>query len=218
MGVKLEDRPIEQVREEVVDKLIFNYSHGVISSEAFERRLDDAMKSTVHQEIVDLAADLQMEVDEKYSATKEYQFTPNYDAPNEDNELTIKSILGSETHSGRWLVPQNIKALNVLGSITLDFTDAVFQHQTVVIDIDMYLGSTDIYIPENVNVVCKTSGFMNSTENRSPSMAPKQAPTIIIKGVSVMGTLEIKVKRTVKEKFMSFAEQLKSAFNTDSLK
>ena len=28
--VKLEDRPIEQVREEVIDKLIYHYSHGVI--------------------------------------------------------------------------------------------------------------------------------------------------------------------------------------------
>jgi len=218
MSVKLEDRPIEKVREEVVDKLIFNYSHGAISAQAFERRLDDAMRFTDHQAIVDLAADLEMEADEKYEATKAYQFTPNYDAPTENKELNIKTIVGSETHSGRWLVPKHIKALNVLGSITLDFSDAVFHYQTVTIDIDTYLGSNEIYIPENVNVVCQASGFMSSHENNSPSMAPKQAPTIIIKGNSVMASMEIKVKRTIKEKFMSFAEQLKSAFNSDSYK
>ena len=48
MSVVLEDRPIEQVREEVIDNLIYNYSHGVISAEAFERRLDKAMSTQVH--------------------------------------------------------------------------------------------------------------------------------------------------------------------------
>ena len=56
MSVILEDRPIEQVREETIDQLIVNYSHGVISAEAFERRLDQAMSSDNHQEIIDLVA------------------------------------------------------------------------------------------------------------------------------------------------------------------
>ena len=46
MSVKVEDRPIEQVREQVIDQLIYNYSHGVISVDAFERRLDNAMDAT----------------------------------------------------------------------------------------------------------------------------------------------------------------------------
>lgn len=216
MAVKLEDRPIEQVREETVDKLIFNYSHGVISNEAFERRLDQAMKSNSHQEIVDLVADLEMEVDEKYSATKEHQFTPNYDAPNSSDVMQVKSILGSDSHSGRWLVPQQINVLNVLGTVKLDFTDAVFQYQTIYLNIDNYLGTDDIYIPDNVNVICKATGILSTIENRSPSMAPKQAPTIIIEGRSIIGTTTIKVKRTIQEKFVAFAEQLKSAFNGKS--
>ena len=216
MAVKLEDRPIEQVREETVDKLVFNYSHGVISNEAFERRLDQAMKSNSHQEIVDLVADSDMEVDTKYSATKEHQFTPNYDAPNSNDVMAVKSILGTDSHSGRWLVPQQINVLNVLGSVKLDFTDAVFQYQTIYIKIDSYLGTEDIYIPDNVNVICRTTGILSTIENRSPSMAPKQAPTIILEGRSVIGTTTIKVKRTIQEKFIAFAEQLKDAFNSKS--
>jgi len=33
MSVKIEDRPIEQVREQVIDQLIYNYSHGVTDVE-----------------------------------------------------------------------------------------------------------------------------------------------------------------------------------------
>ncbi len=41
MAVNIEDRPINKVREEVIDQLIMNYSHGELSHEAFERRWID---------------------------------------------------------------------------------------------------------------------------------------------------------------------------------
>ena len=37
MAVIIQDRPIEKLREEVIDQLIMNYSHGEISLEAFDR-------------------------------------------------------------------------------------------------------------------------------------------------------------------------------------
>ena len=80
MAVILEDRPIETLREEVIDTLIYNYSHGVISNEAFERRLDQAMASQNHQEIVDLAGDLEKNTDSEFTSQKERQFNINYAA------------------------------------------------------------------------------------------------------------------------------------------
>lgn len=64
MRVKLEDRPIEQVREETIDKLIVNYSHAVISAEAFERRLDEATDSESHQALVAFANSIKSALDD----------------------------------------------------------------------------------------------------------------------------------------------------------
>ena len=66
MSVATQDRPIESVRQEVIDQLIMNYSHGEISLEAFESRLDKAMNGTDPQEINDLTKDLNLNVDTKY--------------------------------------------------------------------------------------------------------------------------------------------------------
>lgn len=215
MSVKLEDRPIEQVREECIDKLIINYSHGVISSDAFERRLDELMTSEVHSDMLALVADLEMNTDKKYDATKEQQFTPNYAETTDDEVLTINSILSSAERSGQWSVPKRIKVLNVIGSVTLDFTDAIFHHQNITVEIFSILASDEIYVPENVNVVCQTYGVVSSIENKSPSLAHRQAPTITIVGKSIIGSLEIKVKRTIKEKFLAFAEQMKETFGSN---
>lgn len=215
MTVILEDRPIEQVREETIDQLIFNYSHGVISSQAFERRLDQAMNSESHQEIVDLVADLTLKADTQYNNKKEHQFTPNYsNADGENTALNLKSILGNIERSGQWNVPQTITLRNVLGESTLDFTDAVFQHQNVTIKVNCILGNAIIYVPENINVVCKTYGIASSIENKAPSLATRQAPCITIEGKVVLGALNVSVKRTIKEKFITFANNLKAAFDS----
>ena len=215
MSVILEDRPIEQVREETIDQLIFNYSHGVISAEAFERRLDQAMNSDRHQEIIDLVADLTLKADTQYNDNKEHQFTPSYSNPNSDDTLNLQSILGNIERSGQWYVPKTITVNNILGEALLDFTDAVFQHQNVTIKLNCILGSNKIYVPENINVVCKSYGIISSIENKAPSMANRQAPIITIEGKVVLGSLNVTVKKTIKEKFVAFANNLKAAFDND---
>ena len=213
MSVILEDRPIEQVREETIDQLIFNYSHGVISAEAFERRLDDAMGSDSHQEIIDLVADLTLKADTKYNNNKEHQFTPSYSNADSDDSLNLKSILGNVKRSGQWYVPKTITVNSILGEAVLDFTDAVFQHQHVTIKLNCILGGNKIYVPENINVICKTYGIISGIENTAPSMATKQAPIITIEGIVILGSLSVSIKRTIKEKFIVFANNLKSAFD-----
>lgn len=213
MDVTLEDRPIESIREEVIDLLIHNYSHGVISAEAFERRLDQAMQYDKHEAIMKLVEDLPLKIDKKYSNSKESQFTPNYsnDVTSEDDKLI--SILGTNERSGKWLVPKEITIMDVLGTTKLDFTDAIFQHQNVTINIFCMLGEDTIYVPDSINVVSKMFSVLSSVENASASISNRQAPTITIKGNVVLGGLKIEKKVTTKEKWMGFADTLKSMFS-----
>ncbi|WP_300321914.1 hypothetical protein [Idiomarina sp.] len=74
------------------------------------------------------------------------------------------SILSSNERTGVWTVPREITVYDFLGSVELDFTDAVFQH-----------------------------------------------PDVTIK---VLGSVEVKVKRTIKEKFVAFANSLKGTFQS----
>ncbi|MDX1727045.1 MAG: LiaF domain-containing protein [Pseudoalteromonas tetraodonis] len=212
MSVKIEDRPIEQVREQVIDQLIYNYSHGVISVEAFERRLDDAMAASDNKALMDLVEDLTLNTDQQYKAQKHSQFAPNYSAQHVTDEepLTLRSILGSSERSGQWVVPQNIYIENYMGSVNLDFTDAIFTHQHVTIHVNCYFGSEEIYVPEHVNVVSKMFCILGSFENKTVSLNKRQGPTINIEGKTVLGSVEVKVKRTIKEKFINFANDLKT--------
>ncbi|MEL0646510.1 LiaF domain-containing protein [Pseudoalteromonas agarivorans] len=211
MSVKIEDRPIEHVREQVIDQLIYNYSHGVISVEAFERRLDEAMDASSNEALMDLVEDLTLNTDNQYKAHKHTQFSPNYSAQqNSDDDFTLRSILGSNERSGQWVVPKNIYLHNYMGSVVLDFTDAIFTHQNVTIHVNCIFGSDEIYVPEHINVVSKMFCTLSSFENKSVSLNKRQGPTIHIEGKAILGSVEVKVKRTIKEKFISFANELKT--------
>ena len=214
--VKLEDRPIEQVREEVIDKLIYHYSHGVISAEAFERRLDNAMASQDHREIAQLAADLTLQVDDNYTRQKEKKLNINYTAGETPDNETIVNIMGGSDRSGRWLVPAEIRVFNFMGGSDIDFSDAVFTTPNVTIKTLCIMGGTDIKVPENVNVVTKAFCLMGGIDNTAPSIADRQAPTITVEGFVLMGGVDIGLKRTIKEKFVELAAQMKALLGSSS--
>jgi|SRR5690606_2327896 len=216
-GVKIEDRPFAQVREEAIDQLIMNYSHGVISAEAFERRLDIATDAKSHQELIDVVADLTLLPDNQYQQQRQRSFSPQYQAGNDTSNEKILCLLSSNQHSGPWLVPAEIKVINVLGSVELDFSEAVFQHQHIVIRVNNWVGSLNILVPEQVNVVSNMFNIIGSSNNSAPSMGERQAPQIVIEGYSILGSLDVKLKRTMKEKLSTFASQCREMFGLNKL-
>ena len=52
--------------------------------------------------------------------------------------------------------------------------------------------------------------ILGSFENKTVSLNKRQGPTINLEGKTVLGSVEVKVKRTIKEKFVSFANDLKA--------
>jgi hypothetical protein len=215
MPVKLEDRPIERVKEEVIDVLIHNYSHGIISSDAFERRLDAIIGTSSHQEMVDQIQDLDAAPDDTLKKQKEQQFSVNYSqAPAEDKE-TLINILGDTDRSGVWTVSKEIRLFTLLGGSTLDFTDARFTSPYVTVKVFSLLGSDKIFVPENVNVLSKAFCILGTSKNKAPSVASIHAPTITIEGIIILSEISIKLKTTMKESFVAFANKMKTMFESN---
>jgi hypothetical protein len=207
--VKIEDRPIAALREEVIDQLIMNYAHGVISEQAFERRLNIATDSDDHELIAKQVEDLEMKVDQSYVTSKKTGLGINHASKPAVEEESITTIFSGNSRSGRWQVPKKLKLFTLFGGVDIDFTDAEFYHPTVTLDVFCLFGGNDIYVPENVNIVTKAFAIFGGVDNSAPCTADKNAPTVIIEGIVLFGGIDIKIKRTMKERFQAFAENLK---------
>ncbi|WP_448566640.1 DUF1707 domain-containing protein [Thalassotalea ganghwensis] len=209
MPVVIEDRPLEKVREEVIDQLIFNYSHGKLSYEAFERRLDAAMASKSNLELAKLAEDLEEVTDSQYVESKRRDFAPQYTTEQIDDVDYLVNVFGGSNRSGRWTAAREIRSVSIFGGADIDFTDAQFGEKKITLKVLCIFGGNNIYVPENVNVVSKAFCIFGGVDDKAATIADSNAPTIVIEGLVVFGGIDIKLKRTVKERFVAFADSLK---------
>jgi hypothetical protein len=213
MSVIIEDRPIESVREEVIDQLIMNYSHGKLSHDAFERRLDKAMESKCNKEVFALAEDLELVVDKNYVNEKKKDFSVNYSGDTAQELDYIINVFSGSNRSGRWHVAKKIRAFSIFSGADIDFTDAIFTQPVITIRYFSLFSGDNIYVPEDVNVVLKSFCIFGSVNNNAPCNASHDAPTIIIEGFSIFSGVTIEVRRSLKEKVVAFADSLKKMFS-----
>lgn len=215
MPVKIEDRPIKNIREEVIDQLVMNYAHQEITLQAFENRLDLAMDTDDRTVLMDQVADLDLKTDTQYQQKKDAKQSEDknyFDIDSVNHEKMVR-VLSSSVQNGPWVTGEKIRLTSILSDTTLDFTDAIFNFPVVHIDVFNLLTSTTIYVPEGVRVVCKTSNFVSSSDNRIFGNSDENAQTIIIHGHNILSSMDIKIRVTMKERWLKFANGMKDLFN-----
>ncbi|MCR9259482.1 MAG: DUF1707 domain-containing protein [Pseudomonadaceae bacterium] len=211
MPVENQDRPIDGLREEVIDQLIVNYAHEELSLEAFEGRLDQALASNDASKLGELVADLELKADKSYAEQKreELDLELDYDyGATRDVEYSI-NIFGGSNRSGPWNVPREIRMLNLFGGGEIDFTDARFTHPSVRIKLLTLFGGASIYVREDNHTVSRIISIFGGTDNSAPSSRSGDAPVVIVEGLVLFGGTTIKIKRTIKEVFVDFANRIR---------
>ncbi len=118
------------------------------------------------------------------------------DHADRDNTEPVKTVewrgvLSSVQKTGAWTVPGHLVLHRRLGSVELDFTQAVFTTDTVTIDLDMVLGSVELRVPENVAVESSISATIGSDQDhRRAGNPPHPTARIVVRGRVVLGSLE----------------------------
>jgi len=212
MSVDPLDKPIGKLREETIDQLILNYSHGELSLEAFERRLDQALDADTHNALLSLTADLDLVVDSAFREQKRREFGIKADPHDVMSEETIVSIFGNSKRESVWDVPKEIRLLNIFGNTTLDFSEARFTSMTTRIDVSCAFGNAIIYIPEGIHVVSYVSCIFGGVKDKAPPGNGVAFPTIVLDGFVLFGEVKIKLKKTFRDKLLRFAETVRTMF------
>jgi hypothetical protein len=216
MPVAPQDRPLDALREETVYHLIMNYGHGHLSREAFERRLDEALDTKSHERLLELTGDLDLKADRAYTQQKKAELGIRVDtsaAARLDETEHMINILGGNTRKGAWDVPHAIRVINVLGGAELDFTDARFTAETTYITVFCLFGGVNIRVRDGMRTVSKAVCIFGGVDNRGGTTTDPNAPLLVIEGLALFGGVDIRVKKTPKQRFTEFAEQVRAMFD-----
>jgi hypothetical protein len=218
MPVTPNDRPIEALRDETVDQLIMNYGHGKLSREAFERRLDDALDTKSHDQLLELTRDLDLKVDREYAAQKKAELgirmEPVPSGSTEEPEYMV-NVFGGTTRKGAWHVPRAIRIINIFGATDLDFTDATFSAQTTYVTTFCLFGGVTARVREGLRTISRAVCIFGGVDNRGPPTADPNAPLVVVEGLVLFGGIDIKLKKTPKQHLQEFANQLRTLFNAE---
>lgn len=213
MPVKPEDKPLEKLRQETIDQLIMNYSHGELSLEAFERRLDEATKAEHHKELIKLTADLDLQVDSKYAEQKNTMYQCKYEPGDaKESECLVNVFSGSERVYSNDL-PQQINLFDLFSGSTIDLTDACFRQPRLTIRTFSLFSGPTVYVPENIRVISNVFCIFGSVSNKASSSFQTESPTIYIEGIAIFSGFDIKLKKSIKERLVEFAQSVKRTFS-----
>jgi Domain of unknown function (DUF1707) len=125
-----EMRASDADRDRVIDVLRAAAGEGRLTPDEFEERTQAVLSARTFGELASFTADLPPRPGHYVPSMKAAPSPP-------ETEIRIAQKGGSVSRTGHWTVPRRIDLRPSWCDVTLDFTDAVFTHDTLVIDMKM---------------------------------------------------------------------------------
>ncbi len=190
-----EQSPSRLTRERVIEKLTLNYAHNNLDDEEFETRLSRATNTESESELISLVQDLP-EVAEPAPAARKRSGTevPVNRGPVRE-EGTLVALLGGTSRKGVWQPPRHLRIFAMMGGVDLDFTQAEMPPGTTEVTVFTIMGGIDIIVPPGLNVDVSGVPLMGGFDDRSSGMVDPDAPTLRVRGVAIMGGVDVKLPK-----------------------
>lgn len=178
-----------------------------------QMRAGDADREAVAATVQEAAADGRLgldELDERLAATYAARTFGDLETITRDladvpahgsdaDEITISAPISDQKRSGRWRVPERINANAGMGSIKLDFTEAIVTRRVVHVDAVASAGSVVLLVPEGWQIdIEQARTAMGSVKNKVVAPPKSGAPLLRVTGRAVMGDIVIRHPRTTR--------------------
>ena len=196
---------LELARRDAVARLCYAQASGLLSVEAFEERYALISEASSVATLDAIVADLEQEDATPLlpvpirTRSLERVDTGGYTLPTvlpvaAASSVRIPAVFGHAERAGTWTVPEHIEVMCSLGEVKLDFRDATFSTDTIVIDASVLLGSLTIIVPPGTQIENECEEFManSSHPRRGKNRAPPNGILVIIQGHVRLGEIAIK--------------------------
>lgn len=106
-----------------------------------------------------------------------------------DGGRVVVGLFGTETRSGRWVVPPVVTCSAVCGEVVVDFTAALLQTRHVVMYAYAFCGRVRIIVPSGVEVMLDGTTMIGRTRGGTTESVPESPdiPVIEVRAFCVAG-------------------------------
>lgn len=183
-------------RDRIADLLRDALAEGRLTADEHAERVEGVLNAKTVGELDVFIQDLP--IAHQHRATPGYAPAPNRPTDGAipaDADDNVVAVFSSAMRKGRWRAGRRMHAYAVFGSVEIDLSEAIFEHQQVVIKAISVCGSVEIRVPENVSLRGTGGGVLGSFEVDPLDSLEPDAPVIYVDGWAVLGSIEAKPKR-----------------------
>ncbi|HPL71592.1 MAG TPA: LiaF-related protein [Rectinema sp.] len=193
---KYDHGPTKIERNNVIERLEHSFAQNLLDIDVYEKRMEIAVNTASKRELLSLIEDLPVPTETNKQSSSFDRILLNL-GEIKDYDVTL-ALLSGATRKGLWYPPKRMKVVAIMGGVDLDYSQAQIPPGVSNIDIFALMGGVNIFVPEGVNVEVTGIPIMGGIDNRAASSGKLGAPTIKVNAITLMGGLDIKVKRPKK--------------------
>jgi hypothetical protein len=183
-------RPIEHVRERVVEALSEHFARDHLTLDELETRMARVYAATTPAEVDSLVADLPA-----LAVGAPVIVTPDAYAPTPKLKERLIAIMSGIVRRGLWKIPRRLRVVAIMGGVELDLRQAELPPGVTEISAFILMGGLSIRVPPGVRLETEGAAFMGGFEDRihEPGIARADAPIVRVTGIAIMGGVDAQV-------------------------
>jgi len=181
-------------RHQVAEMLRQAAGDGRIDLDELDERLEATYAARTYADLVPITHDLPVAGPARAPARPENR-PAVVDGPHSERGI---AIMGGFERKGVWTVPEVFTVLCVMGGADLDLRDARFAAREVVLNVNAFMGGAEITVNEGTRVVVEGVGIMGGyagPRHATEADDDPDAPVVRIRGVAIMGGVNVSRKR-----------------------
>jgi len=181
-------------RDRVADLLREALAEGRLSPDEHAERVEGVLAAKTAGELEVFVRDLPG-AHQRRAAPASAPSRPTAGAIPMDPDDNVVAVFSAATRKGRWRAGRRIHVYAVFGNVEIDLSEAVFEHQQVVIKAFSVFGNVEVRVPENVSLRGMGGGVLGNFEVSSLDSEDPEAPVVYVDGWAVLGNVEARPRR-----------------------
>lgn len=187
-------------RQKTIDALMEHFANDVLTVEEFEARVSSAHSAESSEALRKLLVDLPSG-DLPIRREKPDPLVPERSrasvAPSRVKERSfVVAALGGVDRKGRWIPARRNFNVAVLGSLSLDFREALLPPGETEVWVFSLIGGAEIIVPPGLTVESDGVAILGAFEHQEnvPVDPDPDAPVLQLKGFAFLGGVEVSVR------------------------
>ncbi|MER5842368.1 DUF1707 SHOCT-like domain-containing protein [Streptomyces prasinus] len=181
-------------RDRVADLLREALAEGRLSPDEHAERVEGVLAAKTAGELEVFVRDLPG-AHQRRAAPASAPSRPTAGAIPMDPDDNVVAVFSAATRKGRWRPGRRIHVYAVFGNVEIDLSEAIFEHQQVVIKAFSVFGNVEVRVPENVSLRGMGGGVLGNFEVASLDSEDPEAPVVYVDGWAVLGNVEARPRR-----------------------